>query len=84
MCDNLSQEEQQQLLHILQIYDYLFDGTLGEFNMDPRSLHLSDKGTKPVHARPYTVPTSVEQQLHTSYVNCKISGHWSPRRRLYF
>jgi hypothetical protein len=33
--------------------------------MDPTSLHLTDKGTKPVHARPYTVPTSVEQQLHT-------------------
>jgi hypothetical protein len=26
---------------------------------------LTDKGTKPVHARPYTVPRSVEQQLRT-------------------
>jgi hypothetical protein len=33
--------------------------------MDPISLHLADKGVKPVHARPYTVPRSVEQQLRT-------------------
>jgi hypothetical protein len=85
ICDNLSQEEKQQLLHILQKYEHLVDGTLGEFNMDPVSLHLTDKGTKPVHARPYTVPRSVEQQLLcTAYGNCKISGHWSPSRRLYF
>ena len=31
--------------------------------MEPISLHLMDKGCKPVHARPYTVPRSVEQQL---------------------
>jgi hypothetical protein len=65
MSDNLSQEVQQQLLHILQKYEHLFDGTLGEFNMDPISLHLTDKGNKPVNARPYNVSKSVEQQLHT-------------------
>jgi hypothetical protein len=43
--------------------------------MDPLSLHLTDKGTKPVHALPYTVPRSVEQQLHAAYGNCKISEH---------
>ena len=63
MCENLNQEEQHQLLQILQKYEHLFDGTLGEFNMEPISLHLMDKGCKPVHARPYTVPRSVEQQL---------------------
>ena len=31
--------------------------------MEPISLHLMEKGCKPVHARPYTVPRSVEQQL---------------------
>jgi hypothetical protein len=59
-CGNLSQEEKHQLLHILQKYEHLFDGTLGEFNMEPISLHLTDKGTKAEHARPYTVPRSVE------------------------
>jgi hypothetical protein len=46
---------------------YLFDGTLGEFNMDPLpiSLQLMDTNFKPIHAhaRVYTVPRSVEQRL---------------------
>jgi hypothetical protein len=65
MCNNLNTEEQHQLLKLLQKYEHLFDGTLGEFNMGPISLHLIDKEVKPVHARPYTVPRAVEQQLRT-------------------
>jgi hypothetical protein len=44
---------------------HLFDGTLGEFNMDPIpiSLQLMDPNCKPIHARAYTVTRSVEQQL---------------------
>jgi hypothetical protein len=44
---------------------YLFDGTLGEFNMDTIliSLQLMDPNCKPIHASAYTVPRSVEQQL---------------------
>jgi hypothetical protein len=47
---------------------YLFDGTLGEFNMDelPISLQLMDPNCKPIHAHTYTVPRSVEQQLQQS------------------
>jgi hypothetical protein len=33
--------------------------------MDLTSLHLIDQGVKVVHARPYTVPRAVEQQLRT-------------------
>jgi hypothetical protein len=62
-CENLNAEEQHKLLQVLQKYEHLFDGTLGEFNMAPISLNLIDPGSKPVHARPYTVPRSVEQQL---------------------
>jgi hypothetical protein len=35
--------------------------------MDPISLHLTDRETKPVHEHPYTVPRSVDQQLRTAY-----------------
>jgi hypothetical protein len=42
---------------------YLFDGTLGEFNMEIISLQLINPNCKPVHERAYTVPRSVEQQL---------------------
>jgi hypothetical protein len=47
---------------------HLFDGTLGEFNMDPIpiSLQLMDPNCKPVHMRVYSVPRSVEQQLQQS------------------
>jgi hypothetical protein len=50
LCDNLNSEEQHHLLELLQKYEHLFDGTLGEFSMDPISLYLIDKGVKPVHA----------------------------------
>jgi hypothetical protein len=43
---------------------YIFDGTVGEFNMDllPISLQLMDPNCKPIHERAYTFPRSVEQQ----------------------
>jgi hypothetical protein len=51
---------------LLQKYEHLFDGTLREFNMEPISLQLMDPYCKPIHARAYTDPRSVEQQLHQS------------------
>jgi hypothetical protein len=43
---------------------------LGEFNMEtvPISLQLMDPNCKPIHARAYTVPRSVEQQLRKEIV----------------
>jgi hypothetical protein len=62
-CENLHVEEQHQLKALLQKYSHLFDGTLGEFNMEttPISLQLMNPNCKPIHARAYTVPRSVEQ-----------------------
>jgi hypothetical protein len=69
-CENLHVEEQHQLKILLQKYvlPYLFDGTLGKFIMEapPISLQLMDPNCKPIHARAYTVPRSVEQQLQQS------------------
>jgi hypothetical protein len=64
-CENLHVEEQHQMKILLQKYEHLFDGTLGEFNMEkmPISLQLMDPNCKPIHERAYTVPRSVEQQL---------------------
>jgi hypothetical protein len=63
--ENLHVEEQHQLKILLQKYEHVFDGTLGEFSMEqmPISLQLMDPNCKPIHARAYTVPRSVEQQL---------------------
>jgi hypothetical protein len=73
-CENLHVEEQHQLKILLQKYEYLFDGTLGEFNMEPISLKLMDPNCKPIHARAYTVPRSVEQQLQHSKEIVRLVG----------
>jgi hypothetical protein len=67
-CENLHVEEQHQLKTLLQKYEHLFDGTLGEFNMEyvSISLQLIDPNCKQIHERAYTVPRSVEQQLQQS------------------
>jgi hypothetical protein len=67
-CESLHVEEQHQLKVLLQKYEHLFDGTLGEFNMEPVSLQLIDPNCKPIHARAYTVPRSVEQRLRKEIV----------------
>jgi hypothetical protein len=61
-CENLHVEEEHQLKILLQKYEHLFDGTLGEFNIEttPISLQLMDPNCKPTHARAYTVPRSLE------------------------
>jgi hypothetical protein len=69
-CENLHVEEQHQLKTLLQKYEHLSDGTLGEFNMGtlPISHQLMDPNCKPIHARAYTVPRSVEQQQRKEVV----------------
>jgi hypothetical protein len=62
-CENLHVEEQHQLKTLLQKYDHLFDGTLGEFNTESIIPQLINLNCKIIHARAYTVPRSEEQQL---------------------
>jgi hypothetical protein len=59
-CENLHVEEQHQFKILLQKYEHLFDRTIGEFNMETIVLQLMHPNCKPVHARAYTVPRSVE------------------------
>jgi hypothetical protein len=65
------------------IIQNLFDGTLGEFNMEPISLQLMDPNCKPIHVHAYTVPRSVEQQLQQCKEILRLveDGRWSPWRR---
>jgi hypothetical protein len=62
-CGNLHVEEQHHLKILLHKYEHLFDGILGEFNIDPIpiSLHLMDPNCKSIHARTYTIPRTAEQ-----------------------
>jgi hypothetical protein len=57
-CDQLSKEEQQNLLKLLQKYEHLFDGTVGTWNTSPVDLILKDPACTPYHAKAYPVPHS--------------------------
>ena len=46
---NLTDKQQQALLELLQTYEPLFDGTLGEWKLEPVSLELKPDA-KPYHA----------------------------------
>jgi hypothetical protein len=87
--ENLHVEEQHQLKILPQKYERVFDGTLGEFNMEtvPISLQLMDCICKQIHEHAYTVPRSVEQQLQQckrkEIVRLVVYGHWSPWRRIF-
>jgi hypothetical protein len=81
-CEILHVEEQHQLKSLLQKYEHLFDGTLREFNMEPISLQLMDPNCRPIHARAYTVPRSLEQQSKQRFVDIVVleedySSEWA-------
>jgi len=53
---HLTKDQQEQLLTLLQKYEELFDGTLGEWKTTPVSLELKE-GAKPFHVRrAYPIP----------------------------
>jgi len=54
-CSHLSSADQMQLLHLLQKYEQLFDGTLGDWKTTPVKLELKE-GIRPFHGRAYPVP----------------------------
>jgi hypothetical protein len=63
VCDIFTPRDQPQETNFFEIY---------------MSLQLMDPNCKPIHARAYTVPRSVEQQLQQSKEIVNIGGHWSP------
>jgi hypothetical protein len=50
-CENLHVEEQHQLKTLLQNYDCLFDGTLGNFNLEFNCFQMKDPNCKPISCR---------------------------------
>ena len=54
-CSHLSNSQQKKLLRLLEEYEILFDGTLGDWKTDPISLPLKP-GATPYHGRAYPVP----------------------------
>jgi hypothetical protein len=56
----LTEERKTRLLHLLDKYENLFDGTLGNWKGADYRIELRD-GVKPYHAKPYSVPRAYEQ-----------------------
>ena len=61
-CSHLTDSERSTLLVLLQKYEELFDGTLGEWDTDPVHLELK-KGSTPFRGRPFPVPQIHEATL---------------------
>ena len=51
------------MLTLLQKYEHLFDGTVGQWHMAPVDIKLRDPECPPNHAKLYPVPHSQEQKL---------------------
>lgn len=54
-CTHLDATDKNKLLRVLIKYKHLFDGTLGDFKVDPVKIELK-KDAQPVQLRPFQVP----------------------------
>ena len=61
-CSHLSNNKQQQIINLLNKYEELFDGTLGDMNTSPVHLEVKE-GAKPKHHKPFPVPKIHEMTL---------------------
>ncbi len=53
-CSHLQASDREKLLSVLLIFKLLFNGTLGDWNLPPKSFELKE-GMKPYHCRPYPI-----------------------------
>jgi hypothetical protein len=54
-CNHLNADQQKKLLQLLQKYELLFDGTLGDWKTKPVSFQLKE-GVSPYHGQTISVP----------------------------
>jgi hypothetical protein len=59
---HLEQAERRQLLHLLQKYEDLLDGSIGTWKTEPTQLELKDPNVKPYHAKPCPVPAHSQEK----------------------
>ena len=58
----MSVPDQEKLLKLLTKFEDLFDGTLGDWDIEPVSLKLKE-GAKPYHGRPFPTPKAHKETL---------------------
>ena len=60
--NHLSATEQNKLLKLLQEFEELFDGTLGDWDCNPVLFQLK-QGALPYHGRPFPIPKKHAETL---------------------
>jgi hypothetical protein len=63
-CTNLSPLEQAKLLEVLEEFEDLFNGTLGDWDTEPVSFELKE-GAKPYHGRAFPIPKVHKETIMT-------------------
>ena len=61
-CTHLSVDECNSLYHLLKQYEFLFDKTLGKWNLPPTDIKEKENA-QPYHAKPFPVPKAYEKAL---------------------
>ena len=61
-CQNLTMTQRNELLKLLQKFEELFDGKLGNRKTDSLELELKEDAT-PIRSRPYPVPNVHEEMF---------------------
>ena len=69
-CEELTTEQKQQLLDLMNKFKPLFDGSLGTWKTKPVDLELKDPNCKPHHSKPYPVPYSQEGNWGMKWKDC--------------
>ena len=65
-CKHLVMSESKLLLSLLQRYEPMFDGTLGQWCGPDFKIEFK-KGVKPYYSRPYSVPKIHEETMKKEY-----------------
>ena len=63
-CTNLSPSDHAKLLEVLTEFEDLFDGTLGDCDIEPVTFELKD-GTKPYHGISFPIPQVHKETIMT-------------------
>ncbi len=80
-CTHLSDPDKQKLLELLQEFEELFDGTLGDWDCEPVSLQLRE-GAKPCHGRPFPIPKKHLEIQRKKSIGYAIWGYYSGKLTL--
>ena len=78
-CSHLKASDREKLLSVLLRFKLLFDGSLGDWNLQHVSFELKE-GMQPYHGRPYPIPHKHKAIIMKEIIQlCKIGVlEWQP------